>query len=96
MNSERKSEIEVNPTKPKYASYGSTLYLSPSLPGQDEYDVVGGEPDEDAVGGALHLRPAEDEDGDEVAHEAEHAHAVQQDARQEELEHKVLGGNSVM
>ena len=67
-----------------------------SLPGEDEDDVVGGEADEDAVGGALHLRPAQDEDGDEVAHQAQRPHAVQQDPRQEELEDKVLGRNSII
>ena len=66
-----------------------------ALPGEDEDDVVGGEADEDAVGGALHLRPAQDEDGDEVAHQAQRPHAVQQDPRQEELEDKVLGRNSI-
>lgn len=72
----------------------SLPYFLSCLPGQDEDDVVGGEPDEDAVGRALHLRPAQDEDGDEVAHEAERAHAVQQDARQEELEDKVQVGGA--
>ena len=67
-----------------------------ALPGEDEDDVVGGEADEDAVGGALHLRPAQDEDGDEVAHQAQRPHAVQQDPRQEELEHEVLGRNSMV
>ena len=66
-----------------------------ALPGEDEDDVVGGEADEDAVGGALHLRPAQDEDGDEVAHEPERPHAVQQDPWQKELEDEVLGRNSM-
>ena len=66
-----------------------------ALPGEDEDDVVGGEADEDAVGGALHLRPAQDEDGDEVAHQAQRHHAVQKDTRQEELEDEVLGRSSI-
>ena len=40
------------------------------LPGQDEDDVVGGQPNEDAVGRSLHLWPAQYDDGDEVANEA--------------------------
>ncbi len=59
------------------------------LPGEYEDTVVGGQSDEDAVGGALHLGPAQNGDGHEVAHQPQQAHRVEEDSWQEELEEEV-------
>ena len=59
------------------------------IPGQYEDAVVGGQPYENAICGTLHLWPAEDEDGQEVADEAEDPDPVEEDGRHEELEDKV-------
>ena len=55
------------------------------LPRDNENGVEAGQADEDAVDGALHLRPAEDDDANEVAHQAAETDQVQEDARDDEL-----------
>ena len=60
-----------------------------NLPRQYENAVVGCEADEDAVGGAFHLRPAQDEDGEEVADEAKEADPVEEHRGDEELKDEV-------
>ena len=52
----------------------------------DEEGVTGDEGDENRVDGRLHLRPAEDHDGDHVAQEAEATHYQKEEAVNHHLE----------
>ena len=57
--------------------------------GDDEEGVASHQTDQQRVDGALHLRPAEDDDGDHVAQKSEHPDAVDQDPVDDELKRDV-------